>query len=147
MFSGCLCGRTGPRLLWTLKWRYLLDLSSTVNAAELRMRLSQCLRGCRRQLPWCELGCVFTQQGVNVSQRNQCLSPHVSREEHGSVCKPICFAIICSLSPNTHKLKCPDSAFIEPVLVRVLTSTTKQAVVVFHVFAGGQMLASMSFLL
>ncbi len=45
-----------------------------------------------------------------------------------SVCTPLCFAIIPPLSPNTHiythiqRLMCPDSAFIEPVLVNIATS-------------------------
>lgn len=92
-----------------------------------------------------ELSCVFTQQGVNVNEVNQCLSSHVSGERHRSVSTPFCFAIICSLSPNTHRSTRAHTntlcALIHPLLfVNIPTSWPVQpkhnATVVFHVRGG-----------
>ena len=66
----------------------------------------------------------------------------LTRVKRVRVCTPLCFAIISSLSPNTHRythiqsLMCPDSAFIEPVSVHKPTSWPVQpqdiSMVVFH---------------
>lgn len=94
------------------------------DAAEVPVGMSVC-SACHMLLRWFESACMFTQQGVNVIQVNQCLSSHVSREKYVSVSTPLCFAIISSLSPNTHRnthTMCPESAFIQPLLVNIPTS-------------------------